>query len=74
MIHIGLVGFGAVAFVIKQGFTMITKEYDIHFTIYVRDTSKILSEYQDIITSNDKIIQIGSLEEVDNKQIQTLFG
>lgn len=74
MIHIGLVGFWAVAFVIKQGFGMIKKTYDVRFTLYVRDADKFHKEYHDILSTEDKVVVIRSLNEYTPDESQSLFG
>ncbi|MBP7007962.1 hypothetical protein KBB05_04560 [Patescibacteria group bacterium] len=58
---------------IKQGFGMIKKTYDVRFTLYVRDADKFHKEYHDILSTEDKVVVIRSLSEYTPDESQSLF-
>jgi len=76
MVHIGLVGFGAVGFVIKQAFTMIKPRYDVLWTVYVRNPDRVRMDYGDDILHNVTLVKcdVTTLDLTHQDTIKTMFG
>lgn len=76
MVRIGLVGFGAVGFVIKQAFQMIKPSYNIKRSIFVRNPDKVRAEYGDDVLHNVTLVacDVTMLDLTHPDTIQTMFS